>query len=188
MNDPIHRSFAAIFPPKEVLKRLTAVQSDVASLIPHARWVRSEMFHFTLDFLGGKPLSWLEQLYERLRSDIVAQPFRIVIDRTGCFPSLRSPKVFWLGSDEQQNKELFRVTSVVRRTCGLLGHPPADEPFRPHITIGRAKGKIDNTLIQNLETVTFQPIPFVCSEIRMMKSQLANTGSTYTTLFTIPLK
>jgi 2'-5' RNA ligase len=188
MNDHVHRSFAAIFPPKEILKRLTSVQSEIASLVPHARWVHSETFHFTLEFLGDKPISWLEQLSDLLRKDIDTRPFQIVINRPGCFPSPRSPKVFWLGSDEKQNEELHRVAAVVRKSCSRLGHLPAEEPFRPHMTIGRAKGKIDIALIQNLETVTFQPIPFVCSEIRVMKSQLASTGSTYITLFTIPLK
>ncbi|MHB1051033.1 MAG: RNA 2',3'-cyclic phosphodiesterase [Bacteroidota bacterium] len=188
MNESLHRSFVAIFPPKDILGKVQSVQTAVASLAPHAQWVRPELFHCTLEFLGNKPMTWLEQLAGQLTKEIVSRPFQIVLDRAGCFPSQRSPKVFWLGSEKGQNTDLIHLASVIRSTCLGIGHQPADDHFRPHITIGRAKGKIDIALIQNLETVTFQPITFVCNEIRVMKSTLASTGSTYTILFTIPLK
>ena len=188
MTDSLQRSFVAIFPPKDVVGRVLSVQTAVAALAPRMHCVRPESLHCTVEFLGNKSLSWLEQLAGRLTKDIVARPFQILLDRIGCFSSRRSPKVFWLGSEEEQNMELRQLTAVVRSTCLDIGHRPTDDHFRPHMTIGRSKGKIDITLIQNLETVTFQPITFVCDEIRVMKSTLASTGSTYTTLFTISLK
>jgi 2'-5' RNA ligase len=188
MNESLHRSFVALFPPKDVVGTVQSVQTAVASLAPHARWVRPELFHCTLEFLGNKSMTWLELLAGRLTDDIVQRPFQIIMDRTGCFPSRRSPKVFWLGSEEGHNTDLIHLASVIRSTCLGIGHQPSDDHFRPHMTLGRSKGKIDITLIQKLETVTFDPITFVCKEIRIMKSTLASTGSTYTTLFTIPLK
>ncbi len=188
MIDSLQRSFVAIFPPKDVVGGVLSVQTAVATLAPRMHCVRSESLHCTVEFLGNKSLTWLEQLAGRLTQDIVTRPFQITFDRVGCFPSHRTPKVFWLGSDGEHTSELHQLAAVIRKTCLDIGHQPAADQFRPHMTIGRLKGKIDITLIQNLETVTFQPITFVCDEIRVMKSTLASTGSTYTTLFTISLK
>jgi 2'-5' RNA ligase len=187
MTDELQRSFIAIFPPPEVQDRMEHVQRRVRSLEPLARFVVPAQFHYTLVFLGNVPSSRIAHLNDELTAKIRYRPFSLIIHILGCFPAGKSPKVFWLGADEGKNREVIDLASDVRTVCITSGFIPDEKPFVPHVTIARAKGKISGTLIQKIETVTFQPIEFTCGEFRIMKSQLSAAGATYTTLFTIPL-
>ncbi|MEW5799186.1 MAG: RNA 2',3'-cyclic phosphodiesterase [Bacteroidota bacterium] len=188
MSDQLLRSFVGIFPPAELIDRLVLIQSKLKPFAPHAKWEKEKKFHITVEFLGDKTELWLKQLNNDIRNSLALPPFNIELTHCGAFPSDRSPKVFWIGSNPEKNSQLENLAEMIRKITKLHGHTPDAKPFHPHITIGRAKGKISSNLIQNIETVTFHPIEFTCSEIRIMRSRLASTGSTYTTLFTIPLK
>lgn len=182
------RSFIGIFPPAALLERLLFVQSTLKPFAPHARWEKESKFHITVEFLGEKSEEWLAQVRNELQTLCTTEKFSIVLTRIGIFPSIHSPKIFWIGSDPVENQQLMKMTENIRKLTEKLGHAPDPKPFHPHMTLGRGKGKINPVLIQNLETVTFHPIEFICGEIRIMRSELASTGSTYTTLYTIPLK
>jgi 2'-5' RNA ligase len=187
MTDELHRSFIAIFPPPEAQDRMERLQRQLRTLEPHSRFVNPMQFHYTLAFLGNLPSSRIARLNDELTSKIRHRPFSLIIRALGCFPTGKSPKVFWLGAGEEENREVIDLARDVRTVCMASGFIPDEKPFMPHVTIARAKGKISGTLIQKMETVTFQPIEFTCSEFRIMKSQLSAAGATYTTLFTIPL-
>jgi 2'-5' RNA ligase len=182
------RSFIGLFPPKEVLDKILIIQSKLKHVAGNVRWEKNEKFHFTLQFWGDQTEQWLTNVSTNLKdrcSQIVS--FNTTLTKAGCFPNRYSPKIFWIGSDPHENEELVQLSKMIQQVTALYGFQPEQKPFHPHITIGRTKGKINPDLLQNLETVTFQPIVFRCTEIRIMKSQLASTGSTYTTLYTLPL-
>ena len=194
----LHRSFIAIFPPKEVINKLLFIQSKLRSFGGHVRWEKEDKFHFTLQFWGDKTEEWLNKVNEELSAYCShISKFTIRITRTGCFPNKYSPKIFWIGSTPEENIPLEKLVNAITEISEQNGHQPDKKPFHPHITMGRGKarltgsvgqGKINTDLIQNLETVTFHPLEFRCTELRIIKSILAQSGSTYTTLFTIPLK
>jgi len=138
-------------------------------------------------FLGNLPSSRIALLNDELIATIRLRPFPMIINKLGCFHAGRGANVFWLGADEGSNRPVIGCAEAVRSVCVTSGFISDDIPFVPHVTIARSKGKISGTLIQKIETVTFDPIEFTCSEIRIMKSRLSAAGATYTTLFTIPL-
>lgn len=187
MTDEFLRSFIAIFPPPEAQDQMEQIQRHIQKFEPNARFVVPEQFHYTLVFLGEVPSLRIAHLNDELNAKIRHRPFPLIINTLGCFRTRNSPKVFWLGSDKGNNGYVMDVAADIRAICVTQGIHPDDKPFVPHVTIARAKGKISGTLIQKIETVTFQPIEFTCNEIRIMKSQLSAAGATYTTLFTIPL-
>lgn len=182
------RSFVGIFPPHEITEQIFSVQSQLKDIAPHAKWEQQQKFHITIQFLGNKTQSWLESLYRKLSDTMPLSPFPVSLTKTGCFPNRYLPKIFWIGSEREENPELVDCAEFVAKMSAGLGHEPEIKPFHPHITLGRGKGKISPPLIHNLETVTFHPLEFQCSELRIMKSVLARSGSNYSTLFTIPLK
>ncbi|MEW6061448.1 MAG: RNA 2',3'-cyclic phosphodiesterase [Bacteroidota bacterium] len=188
MKPQRHRSFIAIFPPPEAIDKLLLIQSKLKKADGHVRWEKEEKFHFTLQFWGDQTEEWLTKIYAELTLRLShTTQFTIAITKVGCFPNKYSPKIFWAGSEPLENPELVQVAEIIQQTTRQHGVPPEQKPFHPHITIGRGKGKINPDLLQNLETITFHPIMFHCREIRIMKSILASSGSTYTTLSTIPL-
>ncbi len=188
MADQLLRAFLGIFPPAELLERLAFIQSKLKPFAPHAKWVQKKKFHITVEFFGDNTEMWLKQLDHDIRDHVSIPPFNIILTHCGAFPSINSPRVFWIGAEPERNPVLDSLVETVRMVSKSHGHAPDTKPFHPHITVGRAKGKISSNLIQSIETVTFHPIEFICREIRIMRSHLASTGSTYTTLFTIPLK
>lgn len=184
-----HRSFIAIFPPKEVIDKLLFIQSKLKKFGGYVRWEKENKFHFTLQFWEDQTEEWLKNAHTEIQNYCSQIPtFKITITTAGCFPTKHSPKIFWIGSDPKENLQLIELVNRIQSITKQLGLEPEKKPFHPHITIGRGKGKISQDLIQNLETVTFHPLEFQCTELRIMKSMLAQSGSTYTTLFTIPLK
>ncbi len=184
-----HRSFIALFPPREVIDKLLLIQSKLKSFGGHVRWEKEDKFHFTIQFWGDQTEEWLKKVHAELMSHCSQIPrFTINITKAGCFPNNYSPKIFWIGSAPEENVPLVNLADAMAEISKQNGLQPDKQPFHPHITIGRGKGKISPDLIQNLETVTFHPLEFRCTELRIMKSMLAQSGSTYTTLFTIPLK
>lgn len=97
--------------------------------------------------------------------------------------------MIWIGSSEDDlNGGIVSAASAIRSITGVLGHRSDEKPFIPHVTIGRLKGKVPGGLIQNVETLTFHPVKFTCTEVRLIKSERDSAGSQYTTLYTFPLK
>ncbi|MBW7888770.1 MAG: RNA 2',3'-cyclic phosphodiesterase [Bacteroidetes bacterium] len=183
------RSFAAIFPPPEIIEKIFFLQQQLLPLFPAVRWEKKEKFHFTLQFFGDVT----EQNIEKINRDISnfclhVHPFKISISKYGMFSNRYSPKIFWLGSTPEENTPLIELAEHIATITQKHHIPQENYPFHPHITLGRGKGKSSLNLIQKLETLTLHPLEFVCKEIHIMKSQLANAGSTYTILYTIPLK
>ena len=184
-----HRSFVALFPPTEVVEKILIIQSKLKNIGGHVRWEREDKFHFTLHFWGDQTAEWLDKVNAEMKEHCSQIPkFVVTITKAGCFPNNYSPKIFWIGSPPEENIPLVKLADGITEISKQNGHEPDKKPFHPHITIGRGKGKINPDLIQNLETVTFHPLEFRCTELRIIKSNLAQSGSTYTTLFTIPLK
>jgi RNA 2',3'-cyclic 3'-phosphodiesterase len=184
-----HRSFIAIFPSKNNLERIADVQSKLKNFGWNVRWESFNKFHITVQFWGDQHEDWINDVHNYI-SDVCSHhhPFTIQLIKVGCFPNLHSPKIFWIGSQKDENTELLSLVDSIYAATSHFGSQAETKPFHSHITLGRGKGKISSSLIQNLESIDFVPIEIKCSELRIMKSSLASTGSTYTTLFTIPLK
>ncbi|MDD8017893.1 MAG: RNA 2',3'-cyclic phosphodiesterase [Bacteroidota bacterium] len=199
MDEKLHRSFIAIFPTSHVLEKLLSIQGELKKITGTSdrgkdgngkiRWEKENKFHFTIQFWGDQTEEWINTIHQEISKECsVIKKFHIHITKVGCFPNRYSPKIFWIGSEVNENPELISFSSTLHAITKQAGFEPETKPFHPHITIGRGKGKIQSALIQKLETVTFHPLEFQCSELRIMKSMLAQSGSTYTTLFTIPLQ
>lgn len=184
-----HRSFICVFPPAEATNTLLNLQNSIKHLSRNVRWEKKEKFHFTLQFFGNQSEEWLHQVHDALHAQCESiESFPIAISKIGCFPNRYSPKIFWAGSEISENERLVSLAGQVQTITQQYGLQPEKKPFHPHITIGRGKGKIHPDLIKSLETVTFHPVVFPCARLQIMKSVLAESGSTYSTLFTIPLK
>jgi RNA 2',3'-cyclic 3'-phosphodiesterase len=158
-------------------------------LVNNVRWEKEEKFHFTLQFFGEQSEEWLMRISSEIQQTCrTTKKFTIALTKAGCFPDQKSPRIFWIGSESRENMELQSLAETIKIITQKNGLEPEKKPFHPHITVGRTKRKMNPNLIQKVETVTFHPIEFLCTEIHIVKSQLASTGSTYTTLFTIPLQ
>jgi 2'-5' RNA ligase len=107
------------------------------------RWVHPEMAHLTLHFLGETEPERAELV--RLGAPAVVARHRAFDLRTagfGVFPSFRRPRVLWLGL----HGTTYKLEALQRDLGELLrelGFTVGDEPYRPHITLGRMRNDED---------------------------------------------
>ena len=189
------RTFIGIFPPPEIQRRIEAIQATFKVDCSTVRWESQTKFHITVKFLGDTTEKQLGQLQALL--DAAADtfsPFEITLLSVGCFPSVHSPKIVWIGSSPEENPDLVRCFGAVENACAEVGFKKDDRPFHPHVTLGRVKGprprggKISGNLITTIENTTFEPLKFPCTELLVMKSDLSPSGSTYSKQWSIFLK
>ena len=151
-------------------------------------WVKSELQHLTLRFLGATPDAQIEPIANAL--SVVAnsiQPFELQLDKMGVFGSKYAPTTLWYGFSEfSLFKKLFENLENELFKIGLQENYGN---FVPHITVGRIK-KIDNKkrfweTIEKRQPQFSQTIP-VC-RLKLIQSKLSSAGPIYTTLLAFPL-
>jgi len=146
-------------------------------------WVKSELQHLTLRFLGETPDLQIQPIAKAL--SIVAnttQPFELQLDKMGVFGSKYAPTTLWYGFSEfSPFKKLFEN---LEKELLQIGFQENYGNFVPHITVGRIK-KVDNKKHFWETTEKHQPqfsqaIP-VC-QLKLIQSKLSSEGPTYKTL------
>jgi RNA 2',3'-cyclic 3'-phosphodiesterase len=139
------RSFVAVAVPADTRQVLTAVAQELNRLLPDnapsspVRWVKCEQMHLTLRFLGDTPLAKLPEITAAMDWITSGKPsLSIQLDKLGCFPNPRRPRVIWAGISGQV-EELGALQRELEAALVPLGWPPEGKPFQPHLTLGRVK-------------------------------------------------
>ena len=99
------------------------------------RWVKPELAHLTLVFLGEVAESVLVGIQEAGAGAVSRQsPFRLQTGKYGAFPRSSSARTLWWGLEE--NPELSALAHRLRQ--GMLPFAKLEErPFQAHLTLGR---------------------------------------------------
>ena len=187
------RAFIAVEIPHEIQQAIfdkaTAVlKKTTASLI---RWVAAENLHLTLKFLGDVSPSNVDMLSQILRAEADSSHcFDIRVGGIGSFPSLRRPRVLYIGIQAPAGLEALQrgVESASRK----LGYETEERPFSPHLTIGRVRQDVSASDGQKirlaLENIHIDSLGTArVDSVHLFKSDLQPTGSVYTKLFSVPL-
>ena len=188
------RAFIAVELPHEIQqdiydKATVVLKKTTGSLI---RWVPPENMHLTLKFLGDISPSNVDMLTRMLRAEADSSHcFDMHVSRLGSFPSLRRPRVIYIGIQAPAGLEALRhgVESASRR----LGYESEDRAFSPHLTIGRVRQDVTASdgqkIRQALENIHIDSLGTArVDSVHLFKSDLKPTGSVYTKLFSAPFK
>lgn len=133
------RLFTAVDLPPHVLLKLERLQSALrpAALI---KWSPLDNLHVTTKFIGEWPDSRLGELTEALRSVVRRAPFQLELKKLGWFPNERSPRVLWVGIE---NESPLRELAQATEDCLLkFDIPKEDRLFTPHLTLARVKSPV----------------------------------------------
>ncbi len=131
------RAFVAVeVPAAEALCRFLSAARET---MPGFRWVEPANLHVTLRFLGQLERCALDRLITELRG-VRAQPFTLGLAALGTFGSRRSPRVIWVGVGDGA-EALIELAAGVEAACRRAGSPPVGRPFRPHLTLARARDR-----------------------------------------------
>jgi RNA 2',3'-cyclic 3'-phosphodiesterase len=155
------------------------------------RWVPVKNIHLTLVFLGDVVAASLEALKAMLGSEITGhRSFEMTVGRLGAFPSLRKPRIIWIGVSAPP--DLLSLQHSIAQGTVHLGYPAEDRPFSPHLTLGRVSKnaspeqvrKIGEILeIEKIETLGTMPV----ASVNLYQSDLQPGGAVYTRLHSVPL-
>ena len=178
------RTFIAIEIPVKVKDLIASHVERFKGLAPRGvKWVDPKTCHLTLVFLGNVPNDRLPTLF-RIVDAVGADspPLRLKTGLLGAFPDPRRPRILWLGLEG--DTQLLAVTQ--RRLQDALetdGFPREQRAFKPHITLGRARGKGLIPLPEAaLNGQAEDALAFEVRDIVLMSSILTSSGPIHTPL------
>jgi RNA 2',3'-cyclic 3'-phosphodiesterase len=132
------RLFIALTPPPEVQRTVWEAFRPLRARDLPVKWVSPEGVHVTLKFLGEVGDERRDELIAALAAAAVGtRPIPLAVRGAGVFPDTERPRVFWAGVQPDGALEL--LADSVERSFAALGFPTEGRPFRPHLTVGRAR-------------------------------------------------
>lgn len=183
------RLFVALLLEEEVREGIYRATSPLREAGLPVRWTDEANLHLTLKFLGESlpaPVAAIEDAI----ADAAAktQPFELELRGMGAFPSLRNPRVLWLGAEA--SPPLRCLKQDLEWALSPLGFVRETRAFQPHLTIGRARSdaragdfrKLEE-LIHKLDYVARTPV----TEVHLVRSHLQPGGAKYERIATLPL-
>lgn len=187
------RAFVAVTLAPKLLAEIETIQRRLNRAIGRdlVRWTRPDQLHLTLKFFGNLEIGAVPDITKALHEAArEISTFRLTVEEPGVFPSIRRPSVIWLGigGDVESLRQL--QAHVERLTAGAGSHSE-DRAFHPHLTIGRVRGRDQDTssvgpAIHGVAVPEFSVWPV--RDVHLVQSTLSQHGSIYASLATIPLK
>ncbi|ABA89643.1 2'-5' RNA ligase [Syntrophotalea carbinolica DSM 2380] len=180
------RAFIAAPLDGPVFEKIVRLQQELSAALPSVRWVRPETMHLTLAFLGDISEESLEKIGGSMLSiGSVFAPVTVDVGGLGAFPSLKRPRVVWLGL--QNANTLCDLQMTITDMLRQLQVSWDDKPFKPHLTLGRCR--------QPVPAIDQRLAPFMerqCGHLRISRlvlyeSQLTARGAIHLPRYETPL-
>lgn len=183
------RLFVAINLPPEEKERLFEATAPLREAGFPVRWVEPESFHLTLKFLGWVRPEMLEAIEATMEEAAAGTgPFTLRIGGLGAFPTLRRPRVVWMGVDA--SPALRCLKHDMEWKFAPLGFEREDRAFQPHLTLGRARKEASAGHFRDFEGIV-ETLSYAAAidvaQVDLMRSHLSPSGARYERIATAPL-
>ncbi len=173
------RLFVAINPPEVVREQIGAGTAELRRLVG-VRWVDPGALHITRKFIGASDEGRAEEVAASLRRVASGHaPFDVGLCGVGAFPSLRRPRVVWVGT--APSPELGRLQGEIEAALEELGIEREEREFSAHITLGRARrgSAVDAQRLASLARRAAIRGSWRVESVDLMESRLRPTGAVY---------
>lgn len=178
------RLFIALNLPKKERERIHRAARPLRDSDMPVRWIEPDRFHVTLKFLGDvrrERLGAVEEAMVRVATS--TQSFKTKFGGFGAFPTIRRPRVIWLGLGA--NPELRCLKQDLEWALGDVGFDAETRAFHPHVTLGRADDSGGAGAFRGLDDL-MADMKFrgevKVHTLDLMRSQLSKGGAKYTLL------
>ena len=155
----------------------------------YINYVKTNQIHLTLKFVGETAEEDVRPIIETCKKVAVQhQPFVMDFDRLGIFGSNGTPRVLWLGMNNQP-QALFDLEADILDAFDGLGYLRDRQNFVPHLTICRIKSLVDKKFFEQIYHGIEQKT-YLHTEVRDLvyfQSFLQPTGPFYKVLAKMPL-
>lgn len=182
------RTFIALPLPEEWTGQLGETIADLSRTLPHGvRWVSPSGIHLTLKFLGATDSRIVPRVLDAIVENFAeASPPLLALSVLGTFPGGRNPRVIWAGvsGGAEGLEDLHRRAE---QAVSGLGWSIDGRPFRPHLTLGRVRDRVNARQRQAIsDAVAGARLPAIRSwrpdTVRLYRSVLTPRGARYSNL------
>jgi 2'-5' RNA ligase len=139
MTETGHRIFVAVALHPALREAVRGLERRLEEAGVTPRWITPENLHFTLRFLGRISSAQLTRVQRAAREAAAGiAPFRISLSGVGAFPTMRSPRVVWVGIAEGA----AALKELARRLDEALARqrfPKEPRSLQPHLTLARIR-------------------------------------------------
>ena len=187
------RLFVALEIPESWRQELTKLRRQLEPLGgADLKWVRPELLHITVVFLGYQPAALIRTIEDALAvAGRETHPFRLNMGRLGCFGQPHNLRVLWAGLSEIP-VELQQLHASVSTHLATASITLDRKPLVPHITLARARPSLRKDTSQRIYN-KFQELhlsklsPIDVTEFVLMESHLSRFGPEYQPVRRFPL-
>ncbi len=175
------RTFLAINLPDREKHKLSEAVERWRRYKAAVRWTPASRMHLTLKFLGEVEEQRIEAICEACRNVAKAwQPFELKTTVTGVFPTVKRPRILWVGLTSISQGRLQELQQAVEQGLENLGFPREEKAFSPHITVGRVKsGRNIGALMKDFMGHEPGGTAFSCDHFSLYSSTLTPRGPIY---------
>lgn len=181
----VMRLFIGLKLPKKQKMRIHRAARTLRDDELPVRWVDPDNLHVTLKFLGEvrkDRVSAIEEILGRVAASTRA--FTAEIGGFGAFPTVRRPRVLWLGIEA--TPELRCLKQDLEWSLGELGFEVETRAFHPHVTLGRAKKSHGAGVFRGLD-VRFTELEFSdelkVHTVDLMESRISSGRPRYNVVY-----
>lgn len=178
------RLFVALNLPKKERERIRRATKKLRESDMPVSWTDEDHYHVTLKFLGEVRRERVEEVTKAMHGVAEStKAFTTQFGGFGAFPSVRQPRVIWLGL--RATPELRLLKQDLEWSYGDIGFKAETRAFHPHVTIGRAGDRDSAGAFRGLDDTLAElqcKGQIKVSSLDLMKSQFSAEGSTYTVL------
>jgi RNA 2',3'-cyclic 3'-phosphodiesterase len=184
------RLFIAINLPAPERQRIYDAAAPLRDAGFPIRWLEPETFHLTLKFLGNarsEVVPVVEKVIRKVASQ--TQTFPLGLSGFGAFPTIRRPRVLWMGADP--TPALRCLKQDLEWALTKHGFERETRAFHPHVTLGRIDGAPGAGVFRGLDELAagldYSGITPV-HKVDLMRSHASKKGPRYTLMESGSLK
>lgn len=175
------RLFVAVNLPADVRRKVEEAVAVVRDRGMPARWTDASQYHVTLKFIGRVRPDRRDAHAEVLRRiGSGYRPVDVTVGELGAFPSLRRPRVIWMGVEA--TPQLRALKHDLEHGYASLGVDRETRAFRPHVTLARAEEDAAAGAFRELEDLAGRvelEESFTARHLDLMRSRLRPEGPAY---------
>lgn len=144
-----------------------------------------ENLHFTIAFLGQIENNKIIEDIKSKLNEVKFKPFNFHYKGLGVFPSLKFPRIIWVGVDESNKDKMNEIFINVKNKLTEIGIKLEDRcVYVPHLTIFRTNKIFEiEKMVNKYKNETFGSD--MIDKLSLKKSQLSSEGPKYSTIHVV---
>jgi 2'-5' RNA ligase len=179
------RTFIAVDPGKAIRDRIIALQKTLGRAATEVKWVEPDNLHVTLLFLGEVEDREVPAVCRAVEETAAKHSaFLVSVEKTGCFPNVRRPRVLWVGIGEGTQTICSLHDDLEEPLLELGCYRREERRYTPHITLGRIRSDPTSDMLSAAlaQQAGWKGGDATIQEVLVMSSQLTPDGPLYTVL------